>query len=484
MRFLRRSLTGLFLLAVTFALLAVAVNSVRGAVVARMNEEPRSFPQRERIFAVNVTPVDAGTVTPVLRTFGELRSRRTLQVRPAAGGIVLDVSDALIDGGRVAQGDVLLRIDPVTAEAARNRVAAQLRDAQAEVRDADRGLTLAQDELVAAERQVALRQTALDRARDLADRGIGTQQALEEAELSLSSAEGAVLTRRQALASAEARIDAAGTALDRVRIDLAEADRTLEDTTVTAPFAGVLADVTVTPGARVTANEQVATLLDPDLLDVSFRVSTNQFARLLGENGQVTGLPVRVTLDAGDGAAATATGRIDRVGGAVGEGQTGRLLFATLDAGRAFRPGDFVTVAVEEPPMDDVAQVPATAVAADGTVLRVTADDRLESVQTEILRRQGDDVIIAAEMLDGARIVTERSPLLGAGIGVRPLSPDGAVGDPNPSLALDDDRRARLRDFVQTSQMSDAVKTRILAQLDQPEVPAETVANLERRMGS
>ncbi|SEQ44575.1 RND family efflux transporter, MFP subunit [Loktanella sp. DSM 29012] len=483
MRFLRRSLTGLFLLAATLALLVVAGNTVRGAIVARMNEEPRSFPQRERVFAVNVTQVTAGTIAPELRTFGELRSRRSLQVRAAAGGTVLEVSDALVDGGRVAAGDVLLRIDPATAQAARDRVAAGLRDAEAEVRDADRGLTLAQDELVAAERQAALRQTALDRARDLATRGIGTQQAVEEGDLALSSAQSTVLTRRQALANAEARIDASRTALDRAEIDLAEAERTLVDTTVTAPFAGVLADVTITPGARATANEQVATLLDPDLLDVSFRVSTDQYARLLDETGRVTGLPVQVTLDA-QGMPVTARGQVDRVGGAVGEGQTGRLLFAALDAGRAFRPGDFVTVTVTEPELTDVALVPATAVAADGTVLVVNAEDRLDSAQTEILRRQGDDVIIAAAGLDGARIVSERSPLLGAGIGVRPLSPDGTMPEADPPIALDDDRRARLKDYVETSQMPDAVKTRILAQLDAPEVDAETVANLERRMGS
>ncbi len=44
MRFLRRSLIGVFLLALTLALVAWAGELVRGAVVARMNEEPRSFP--------------------------------------------------------------------------------------------------------------------------------------------------------------------------------------------------------------------------------------------------------------------------------------------------------------------------------------------------------------------------------------------------------------------------------------------------------
>ncbi|RYH01395.1 HlyD family efflux transporter periplasmic adaptor subunit [Salipiger sp. IMCC34102] len=481
MRFLRRSLTGVFLLAATLALLAVAIGTVRGAVVAKMNEEPRSFPSRERVFAVNVTEVVPSTLSPQLRTFGEILSRRTLDLRAGASGTVLEVSDALVDGGAVEAGEVLLRIDPATAQAARDRTAADQRDAQAEVRDADRGLELARDELAAAEAQVSLRQTSLDRARDLADRGVGTQSSVEEAELALSSAQGSVLTRRQALASAEARIDAAATALDRARIDLTEADRTLQDTTVEAPFAGILSEVAIAEGTRVTANEQLAVLLDPDLLDVSFRVSTAQFARLVAGAGGIEGLPVRVSLGGGD--EVTAEGRIDRVGGAVGEGQTGRLLFATLDGAAALRPGDFVTVVVEEPSLDDVARVPATAVAADETVLVVGEGDRLESRQTRILRRQGDDVLIAAEDLAGARIVSERSPLLGAGIGVRPLSEDGTPAEPDPPVALDDERRAALKSLVEGSEMPEAVKTRLLAQLDAPEVPAETIARIEGTAG-
>ncbi|MFT6075888.1 MAG: hypothetical protein ACJAZ1_002820, partial [Yoonia sp.] len=89
MRFLRRSLTGVFLLAVTLALLAWAGEMVRGAVSVRMNEEPRSFPQSERILAVNIVMLDLQTITPELTVFGELRSQRTLDLRSAIGGTVL-----------------------------------------------------------------------------------------------------------------------------------------------------------------------------------------------------------------------------------------------------------------------------------------------------------------------------------------------------------------------------------------------------------
>ena len=488
MRFLRRSLVGVFLMSVTLGLFYYASTLVSGAVQERMSAEPRSFPERERIFAVNVVTVEPQSITPVLTVFGELRSQRTLDLRSGVGGTVLEADPALVEGGVVTAGQLLMRIDPTTAQAARDRAAADLQDAQAELRDAERGLTLARDELTAAQSQLELRAQALTRARDLQTRGVGTAAAVETAELAESSANASVLSRRQSIASAEARLDQSRTRLARAQIGLAEADRALEDTEVYAVFDGSLSDVTVALGGRVTPNERFATLLDPTQLEVAFRVSTSQYARLLSGEGTLLQSPVEVTLDS-YGNALTAQGVITREGAAVGVGQTGRLIFARLSATPGFRPGDFVTVSVNEPTLDRVALVPATAVAADETVLVVNAEDRLELRETDLLRRQGDDVIIRASGLEGERIVAERSPLLGAGIGVRPLTAEEASAAPAPpplpeTVALEPERRAKLVAFVTDSRMPDNVKTRMLAQLEKDEVPAEMVSNLERRMGS
>ena len=484
MRFLRRSLTGVFLLAVTLALVAWAGEMVRGAVVARMNEEPRSFPQRERVLAVNVVTLAPQTIVPELTVFGELRSQRTLDLRSATGGTVLSASDALVEGGVVEAGQLLLRIDPVEAEAALDRVRADLQDAQAELRDAQRALVLAEDELTAARAQQTLRDQALTRARDLETRGVGTAAAVETAELAASAAQASVLTRRQSLASAQARIDQATTRLARADIGVSEAERAVADTQVFAAFDGTLAEVTISPGGRVTANERFAQLVDPTELEVSFRVSTSQYARLLDAAGKLINAPVAVTLDV-SGVNLRADGQITREGAAVGAGQTGRLLFAKLDAAPGFRPGDFVTVRINEPALNRVAMVPATAVAADQTVLVVGEEDRLSSAQVTLLRRQGDNVIVTVGENAGATVVAERSPLLGAGIKVRPIRPGVVEEEPEPEMiTLDDERRAKLIAFVTDGRMPDEVKARIIGQLEEDQVSSETVTRLERRMGS
>ena len=484
MRFLRRSLIGVFLLSVTLALVAWAGDMVRGAVAERLAQEPRSFPQRERVFAVNVVTVEPQTISPVMTVFGQLESQRMLDLRSPIGGALLAADVSLTEGALVKQGQVIVRIDPFEAQSALDRVRADLQDAEAELRDAERNVVLATDELTGAQSQATLRAAALTRQEDLQRRGVGTAAAVEDAELAVSSADASVLSRRQSLAVAEARIDQARTRLARNRISVSEAERTLDDTRIVAAFDGVLTDVAVTSGGRTTPNERIAQLVDPQALEVSFRVSTAQHARLLDATGQLLGAAIEVALDVAE-LDLTAVGTITRESAAVGEGQTGRLLFATLENTGGFRPGDFVTVRIQEPELERVALVPATAVAADGTVLVVGEEDRLQSADVTLLRRQGNDVIIRARGLQGQTIVAERSPLLGAGIKVEPLLPGAADEQPAPPemVTLDPARKARLVTFVQGSRMPDEVKTRILSQLEEGEVPAETITRLESRMG-
>ncbi|MDF0595428.1 efflux RND transporter periplasmic adaptor subunit [Psychromarinibacter halotolerans] len=487
MRFLRRSLVGLFLMAVTVGLLAYAGHAVYGALETVWNREERVRPANERIFAVNVRAYDAVTVTPVLTGFGEVRSRRTLEVRATASGTVVELAEAFEDGGTVREGDLLLRVDPRTAEAALEVARTDLAGAEAELRDARRALVLAGDDVVSAEDQAALRTQALARARNMASSGIGTEAAVDDAALAEASALQAILSRRQALAAAEARVDIAQNDLARAEIALSDAERALADTELYAAFTGTLSDVTVVEGRLVQNNEQLANLVDPDRLEVSFRISNAEYARILDADGDLMQAPVRISLDVLGGNLVT-DGVITRESASVGTGTTGRLIFARIDAPRGFRPGDFVSVHVDEPELQDVAVLPSTALDAAGTVLVVGEDERLEIAQVELLRRQGDDVIVRGEGLEGRLVVAERSPLLGAGIKVRPVSPEldsaRAEAEAPAMVELTEERRAALVALVEANQfMPQAAKDRVLAQLAEPMVPAATVERIESRRG-
>lgn len=481
MRFLGRSLVGLFLLALTAGLLAWAGHITWSALQARQDRDGGGPPARERVLAANVVRATPEAITPILTAFGEVRARRVLELRAPSGGRVVKLAEGFEDGGTVTAGQELLRIDTSGPEADLAVARAELAGAEAELRDAERGLALARSELAGAEAQRDLQANALRRQRDLLNRGVGAASGVEAAELTLSAAEGTILTRRGAIAQAETRIDAARLAIERAKITRDTVTRDLTNRTLMAAFDGQLSDVTVLAGGLVSANEQLATLIDPSALEIVFSLSTAQHARLLDDRGRLIGAPVRAVLDV-QGLSLTATGTVTRESATVGDGQSGRRVFASLDTAEGFRAGDFLRVEVEEPVIADAIRLPATALSPQSTVLSLNAEERLEEIPVTLLRRQGDDVLVAGQ-IGGRDIVAERTPALGAGIKVRPLRP-GATPEAPALVTLDPERRARLKAFVQSNtRIPDARKARLLAQLEDEAVPAEMVERLEARIG-
>ncbi len=483
MRFLRQSLVGIFLAFVTLGLLLVAAQMISGAVQDVLTRDTQAPTARERVFAVSVRTAQPETVTPYLEAFGQVQSRRRLELRAALGGRVVSLADDFEDGGTVTAGELLVELDPADAQSALDRAKSDLLDAQFEERDAERSLLLAQDELKSAEAQAELRERALQRQRDLQTRGVGAAASVEEAELTATSAQQAVLSSRIALAQAESRVDQATTLQSRARIALDGAERDLEDMTIHARFAGTLTEVTLVEGRLVSANEKLAELVDPNALEVAFRVSTAQYVRLLDDAGDLIDAPLTVSLEV-TGTDLTATGRISRDSGSAGEGQTGRLVYARLDDAPGFKPGDFVTVTVEEQPLDNVVRLPSSVLGATGNVLVLGADDRLEPLQVQLVRRQGDEVLLRGDGLAGREVVIGRTPLLGSGVRVRPLRVEASVDAALEMVELTDEQRARFVAQVEaSSRMPQAVKDRVLGQLSEASVPASLVRRLETRAG-
>ncbi len=492
MRFLIRGIVGLLMLAVTIGF--VAVGALRLMEARDTVESGRPGGAQERSFVVNVAVLEGVTAEPVITAYGELRSWQTLELRAATAGRVVDLSEDFRDGAAVTAGTLLFAIDPAEAQAKLADAEVALLDAQAEVVEAREALSVAEAELAAAQTQRTLRGQALERQRELQQRNFAAAATVEEAELALANAEQTVANRMLALVSARNRIDRANRTIERAAITRDEAARILAETRVIAEFDGLLSEVDAAVGRRVSANERLGTLIDLTALEVAFRVSNAQFARLL-EDGVLRAAPVVVSLEL-DGAQMEVGGHIERVGAIVKSGDTGRIAYARLDtvSDTILRPGDFVTVTVAEPPLQNVAVIPATAADSDGRLLVVGDDDRLEEVQTTILRRQGDELIVGSAPF-GARYVTERTPQLGPGIKVRPVESTGA-GDgssaalPSPAgfggggdrVTLNEEERRSLIEILEADQRMPADRReRLRALLSQPEVPRNLVERLRLR---
>jgi len=489
MRFLIRGIAGILMLVATAGMVGYGV-----LVLMEAREDGSGRRHRggeERSFIVNVAILQETTAHPKIVAYGEIRSWRSLELRASAGGQLVEMSPVFRDGATVKAGDLLFLTDPADARARQADAEAGLADAEAEKAEADEAIAVAELERTASIRQRDLRQQAFKRQRQLQAKGYATEASVEEAELAFATADQAVLSRSQALIVARKRVLRTALAITRANIALEDARRILEDTRVEAPFDGLLSDVDAVLGRLVSPNEKLGLLVDPTALEAVFRVSSGQFARLIDENGTLRRTSVTVTLALGD-FPVTVKGFVERTAAVVQQGQSGRLIYARLDLGpeTILRPGDFITVEIEELPLLGVAIIPASAATEDGRILLVDADSRVVEKKISIVRRQADNIVVTGVPF-GAQYVTERLPQLGPGVKVGTVNQDaptivrpdtGQDGDEERITITAERRKALIAFLKQNDHIPEERKSRLMDLLNQPTVPKRVIESLEARM--
>jgi HlyD family secretion protein len=219
---------------------------------------------------VTVYRVETGRVedTVVNSRAGTVQSRRRSEMSPGIPGLVVDIP--VRKGTHVKQGDVLLRLDDREHRAQTDLAARALEAARA----------------VAEEARLDAGQAGREwqRVQELARNQVVSETALDLARTR-------ALTTQAAVVAAEARIQQAEASLETARATLAK-------TVITAPFDGVVLDVTTEVGEWISPSPPgvpippVLDLIDPDALYVSAPIDEADVARIR------VGLPVRITLDA------------------------------------------------------------------------------------------------------------------------------------------------------------------------------------------
>ena len=93
------------------------------------------------------------------------------------------------------------------------------------------------------------------------------------------------------------------------------------------------------------------------------------------------------------------SGAIERVGGRVNTGNTGREVFGSIsEPKRSFlKPGDFVNVKVFEQKLKGISKLPLGSLGSNNTILLVNDDLRLEKMKIDVVRFQENHILV--EML-------------------------------------------------------------------------------------
>lgn len=407
------------------ALLAVGFGGMSYLYASRPELEPA--PPRETVWTVSAVEVERSHRRPVLQAFGEIVAGREVVLRPLVEGLVIEGSDALIEGGEFAVGETVLVIDPFEFERRSEEIAAQIRASEAKTAELKQSLEAQRELSAITEEMIVVREREIDRRQQLAARQAGSEAALDESRLLLATERYGLASLREMLTTLEAQIAQEAARRDELQVALRRAERDLEQTRLVAPFGGFVTDVEAALGKRLGVGDAVARLIDAERLEVRFNLRVEDFGRLW-EDG-LLGRAVTVTWRLGQ-RAHELDAKVVRVEPAIDIASGGVDVFAELqDVPETIplRPGAFVEVDIPDRSYDGVVALPADAVF-DGRLVYAVRDERLEPVRVEILGRDGRDVIVRGELAEDDRIATTRLAEMGPGLKVRVCPDDPACG--------------------------------------------------------
>jgi HlyD family secretion protein len=347
-----------------------------GAIVALRATVFRPDPVPVTVFAAQRGRVED---TVVNSRAGTVDSRHRAELSPGIPGLV--VATPVKKGEVVTKGQVLVRLDDAEARAQRDLAARSLEAVRAAEREA--GLSAEQ----------ARRDH--ERAKGLAELKLIATQALEEAETRAEASAAAHSAARERVRQAEAALEVARATLDK--------------TTITAPFDGVVLDLRtevgewISPSPTGVALPPIVDLIDLRELYVSAPLDEADVAKVR------VGLPVRITHDAFRDRAFS--GRLSYVSSYVETRQEqNRTLTveatyddATLPANLV--PGLSADIEVILDARDDVLRIPSYALLEGGRVLVLEGDELAEKPVVAGLRNW-EFTEITEGLHEGDRVVT------------------------------------------------------------------------------
>lgn len=402
-RFLR-AVRLLFLVVLPLALLGGAVvgfgylRATRPVVpVERQSERPRM---------VQAVTAEPQAVQPILLLYGQIVAGRSVDLRALVAGEIVSASPDLVEGGRVAEGEELLRIDPFAYEGALIRARADLTETRARIAELEARVLQEENAIERVREQSAIGEREVDRLSQLSESGASTVRALDEARLRFSQTQATLESRENQLAIYEAQRQQFAAALERQGFALRQAERTLSDTTLRAPFDAFVSSPAAEPGKLVGVNDRIATLAASRQLEARFALSDAQYGQL-AERANLIDRPVTVTWRAGR-TVVERDARLARIAPQVSDASF--AAYAVLDDSETgldvLRPGAFVEVRMADRVYENAVTLPPAALYENAVF--VIEEGRLNRVPVEILTHSEAGVIVQGDIAAGAQILASR----------------------------------------------------------------------------
>lgn len=359
-------------------------------------------PAHRKSLTVETVTLEPETFSVTINTQGTVEARTTTTLISRVSGEVSSVSSVFRPGGFFEPGDTLLKIDAT--------------DYRLDIKSAE--ATLAEAVFTLKEEQAQADQAADNWKR-----------------LGRTHKPSDLVLRKPQLAKAQAMVDSARAALQRVKLDL-------NRTRIKTPYAGRILEQFVDVGQYVTPGTQLARIYAIDYAEIRLPLTEKQrgmidLPRLYrGESEQnYQGPKAAISANIG-GKSYQWQGRVMRTEGSVDRSTRQVYVIVQVDNPYARREdnrppleiGQFVTAKIQGRKMDDVFKLPRTAVQGKDTIMLVDEQNRIQRKKIDVLWETQDSLIVAEGLSAGEKLCTTYIPFVADNAEVKLASEAGSKG--------------------------------------------------------
>jgi HlyD family secretion protein len=353
-----------------------------------------------------------------LEVKGEVKALRSKVIAAPYGAGDLQIMNLATNGAKVKKGDVLVEFDNTTVKDKLAQDQSALKSAEAEIQQSRAAARLKEEQDLT---DVMAAKFAAQKARlDASKQEIVSVIEGEQAKLKVADAEQKVLETEAKLnadrLAAKADLTSKKQKQDQAAFQVQQDERSLAMLTLRAPLDGVVAlqnhwqpqggPTPFKPGDRAWPGAAIAELPDPSTLKISARIEEAERGRLkLGQTGTVRVEAVPDGSFEGRIETISPTASLDfNAGWPVPRNFSLEVALAKGDARLTPGMGAVVRVVVDRVP--DGIVIPSSALfrKAGRTVAYVRRGSRFEETPVEVLRRSGDEALIAKGLQPGEQL--------------------------------------------------------------------------------
>ncbi|MHA7878803.1 MAG: efflux RND transporter periplasmic adaptor subunit [Saccharospirillum sp.] len=356
-----------FLLTSVRLLIALSVPAAAIAVAIFMSQnhsDETAMDTQDPRMPVAVLAVAPGDYQPIAHWTGQVEARRQVTLTAPVSTEVVTI--AVREGQTVQAGDTLIRLDTQSLRWDLERTEADLAEFDANIR-MTRNQQRADADLLALEESLLEQvEASLERQLGLLQRGVTTEEAVEQNRASVTQARQAVRQRRLAIDNHPATLISLQAQRDRLNIALERQRDALSRAEPVAPFAGRIGRISVVEGQNVQAGQALITLYQPQSLAwrvvMPMTAPDTLVADILGQH-----MPLIERSDL------------------IGAGESGHRGWFQVPAQADWSPGETRSNRVIWPVRSGVQPIPRQALYSGNRVFLVDDDQRLGSVVVEVV---------------------------------------------------------------------------------------------------